>query len=89
MILPMTNRQQRDTLSGLFWSLGAYAFWGLTPLYFRALRAVASLEVLAHRTLWSAVLLALVLSALGRWPETCGFLPPRGRSLRLSANCSP
>ena len=80
MIFPMTHRQQRDTLSGLFWGLGAYAFWGLTPLYFRALRTVAPLEVLAHRALWSAVLLVGVLSALGRWPDLARCL----RSRRLT-----
>jgi chloramphenicol-sensitive protein RarD len=80
MIFPMTHRQQHDTLSGLFWGLGAYAFWGLTPLYFRALRTVAPLEVLAHRTIWSAVLLATVLSALGRWPDLARCL----RSRRLT-----
>ena len=80
MTLIMAHHQQRDTFSGLFWGLGAYAFWGLTPLYFRALRTVAPLEVLAHRILWSAVLLAGVLSALGRWPDLARCL----RSRRLT-----
>ena len=41
---------------------------------------MAPLEVLAHRTLWSAVLLVGVLSALGRWPDLARCL----RSRRLT-----
>jgi len=54
---------------GLLYGLGAYGLWGLIPLYFKFVADVAPLEVLAHRALWSFVMLALLTGWLGRWPE--------------------
>lgn len=45
----------------------AYLFWGLVPLYFKAVANVPPLEVLAHRVLWSVVLLGLLVSWTGQW----------------------
>ena len=44
--------------SGLAYALAAFLMWGLFPLYFHVLSGVASAEVLAHRVIGSAVLLA-------------------------------
>lgn len=52
---------------GLLLGLGAYTMWGVLPLYFRLLASVPALEVLAHRVVWSAVLLILVVSVMRRW----------------------
>ncbi len=52
---------------GVAYALAAYLMWALFPLYFRALRSVPPLEILAHRMLWSLVLLALVLSVRRDW----------------------
>ena len=50
---------------GLGYGLAAYLAWGLLPLYFKALRAVPPLEVLAHRIVWSLALLAAVVALRG------------------------
>lgn len=42
---------------GIAYVLIAYALWGLMPLYIRALHAVPSLQIMAHRIVWAAVLL--------------------------------
>lgn len=47
---------------GIFYALVAYGIWGLIPLYFRAVRGVSPFEVLAHRIVWSFLLLAAALS---------------------------
>ena len=47
-------------LTGFLYALGAFGFWGLTPLYFKAVGHVPALEVMAHRVIW-AMLLMLVL----------------------------
>ncbi|MFT3847592.1 MAG: EamA family transporter RarD [Propionivibrio sp.] len=47
-----------DSGAGLAYALLAFVMWGLFPLYFHALSAVPSIEVLAHRVIWSALLLA-------------------------------
>lgn len=43
-------------------AVAAYFFWGLAPLYFKALHAVPAAEIIAHRVLWSVLLLAGVLA---------------------------
>ena len=55
--------------AGLFYGLAAYTWWGLMPFYFEQVdKEVAALELLAHRIVWSVLLLALLLTALRRWP---------------------
>lgn len=43
---------------GLTHGIAAYSLWGLFPLYWKMLTHVPALEVLAHRIVWSCVLLA-------------------------------
>lgn len=50
--------------SGTAYGIAAYAMWGLFPLYFPLLEPAGALEVLAHRVLWSFVVVAALL-ALG------------------------
>lgn len=40
--------------------------WGLSPIFYRALAGVPTVEVLAHRTIWSLALFLVVLGAQGR-----------------------
>lgn len=46
---------------GVLSAVIAYALWGIFPVYFKALSAVPALQILAHRVVWSFVLLAAVL----------------------------
>lgn len=47
--------------SGLFFGVGAYVWWGLCPGFFLALLPATAPEVLAHRFVWSAVFLLIIL----------------------------
>ena len=51
---------------GIVYAALAYLCWGLFPLYFRLLKDVPSLEVVAHRTVWSLVFVSLLLLGLRR-----------------------
>ncbi len=51
----------------MFYALGAYAIWGLFPLYFKLVAEVPALEVLAHRVVWSVVFVSVLVSLLRRW----------------------
>ncbi|MFG6433099.1 EamA family transporter RarD [Roseateles sp. LYH14W] len=55
--------------SGVLYALGAYLSWGLFPLYFRQIAAIPSLQIVAHRTLWSLAFVAVVLLVMRnlRW----------------------
>ena len=54
---------------GLAGAVIAYVFWGLMPLYWHLMAAVDSVEVLAHRIVWSFVFIVAVLVATGRTGE--------------------
>jgi chloramphenicol-sensitive protein RarD len=43
---------------GLLAATAAFVIWGLMPLYWHLLKSVPSLQIIAHRILWSAVLVA-------------------------------
>jgi chloramphenicol-sensitive protein RarD len=66
---PVTAAPGTSTRAGLVYGLAAYGFWGLVPIYFKAVASVPALEVLAHRVVWSVVVLGVVLTTRGRWRE--------------------
>jgi chloramphenicol-sensitive protein RarD len=55
--------------SGVLFGTGAFVWWGLCPGFFPLLLPAGSLEVLAHRILWSAVCLAVVLLVTRRFGD--------------------
>jgi chloramphenicol-sensitive protein RarD len=52
---------------GVWLAIGAYTAWGLFPIYWKWLHDVPALQVLAHRIVWSFVLLTIVLAVLRQW----------------------
>ncbi|ENZ95047.1 RarD protein [Xanthomonas fragariae LMG 25863] len=71
---------------GLLITAAAFVVWGMVPLYWHLLKAVPSLQIIAHRIVWSAVLVvALLLATSGvRWWREIAAQP---RALRMLA-CS-
>ncbi len=57
----MSSRSTDRGLTGALLALAAFTWWGLAPIYFKAVSSVPPLEVLAHRVVWSAVLLGGVV----------------------------
>jgi len=53
--------------AGLVYGFAAYGMWGLFPLYWPLLEPAGAMEILAHRMVWSVVVIALILVALRRW----------------------
>lgn len=41
---------------GLMAAVGAFVLWGLMPLYWHLLKAVPSMQIIAHRIVWSTLL---------------------------------
>lgn len=52
---------------GVWYALGAYACWGLFPIYWRWLYQVAALEIISHRIIWSCVILLIVVIVTRQW----------------------
>jgi chloramphenicol-sensitive protein RarD len=69
----------------LAYGLAAYSMWGVFPLYFHLLSAVAPWIVLCHRIFWSVLFLALVVSVRGEWKAIRPILRNRRNMLFLSA----
>ena len=79
----MVNRAHGIDRKGLALGISAYAFWGILPIYFKALRAVPSVDIVGHRILWSVPILALLLSVTGAWDEVGAALRNRRATLLL------
>lgn len=56
---------QRESL-GFWYGVGAYASWGVFPLYWKLLSKVPVLQVVSHRILWSALMLVAYVAARGQ-----------------------
>ena len=52
---------------GVWLGIGAYATWGLFPIYWKWLHQVPAWQLLAHRIVWSFLLLAMVLAVARQW----------------------
>lgn len=64
---------------GTIYGFTAYFIWGLLPIYWKALADVPALQTTAHRVIWSAVFVALLLGIRGNWR----WLQPALRSPRI------
>ena len=68
--LPLTGESGLNSRrGGVFYGLIAYGSWGLYPAYFPLLKPAGALEVLAHRIVWTMLLMAVVLVVLRRGPD--------------------
>jgi len=47
---------------GFFAALAAFSTWGVAPLYWKLLNGVPALETVAHRVIWSLLMLAVVIA---------------------------
>ncbi len=52
---------------GMWYAAGAYASWGLFPIYFKHLQHVSVLQVVSHRVLWAFIILAGLILSSGAW----------------------
>src|SRR5690606_15251441 len=78
-------QSERPTaLAGAAYAFGAYLIWGLFPVYWKALGAVAPDVIIAHRIAWSFVFVAILLTAGRRWGEVLAAVRSR-RTLGLLA----
>src|SRR5690242_6352318 len=65
----VVRREPHEPRGGFPLGLGAYALWGVLPIYFKALDDVSPVDIVAHRVLWSLPYLALLITASKGWPK--------------------
>ncbi|MET9074231.1 EamA family transporter RarD [Streptomyces sp. NPDC004232] len=70
--------------TGLLNGFAAYGMWGLVPLFWPLLKPAGAVEILAHRMVWSLVVVAAALLFVRRW-AWAGELLRQPRRLALVA----
>ena len=66
---------------GIALGASAYLLWGVLPIFWKALDTVDSLEILAHRIIWSVVLLGAIVRLRRSWSQIRNL--DRGSLIRL------
>ena len=78
-----THAADRHSRAGFTFGFAAYGLWGVLPLYFKALRHIPAIDIVAHRVLWSLPFLAALIALAKGWsnvreaitrPKTIGML---------------
>ena len=59
----------RRAKAGLLYGLAAYGLWGVMPVYFKWLQAVPSIDIVAHRIVWSLLVLIALVSVAKAWDQ--------------------
>ena len=60
---------KKNSIAGIFFSLSAGILWGIVPLYIKFIDVDDPYEIVAHRSLWSAVLLFIICWISGQLGE--------------------
>lgn len=58
----MTKQQRGDAAQGVLYGFAAYIIWGIVPIYWPLLQPAGAIEILAHRVIWSLVVLLVFLA---------------------------
>jgi chloramphenicol-sensitive protein RarD len=68
----MTSQAEKtrsDTVFGVVYAASAFLIWGISPIYWRALRAVPAFEIILHRMVWSFFFLVPLILVMRRWKD--------------------
>lgn len=63
-----------DTLWGSIYAVSAFLIWGISPIYWKALRSIPAPEIILHRIVWSFFLLVPLIILMRRWREFIAVL---------------
>lgn len=73
---------------GFLAALGAFAIWGIFPLYFHPLRQVSSVQVIAHRVVWSCLFVLAWIAIRGEMPALRRTLVNKSVVWRLAGSAT-
>jgi len=69
----------------MVYGIAAYGLWGLFPLYFPLLKPAGAAEILAHRMVWSLLVMLAILAVARNWSWWRRLTPRRLGLLALAA----
>ncbi|WP_244931294.1 EamA family transporter RarD [Nocardioides sp. W7] len=73
---------------GFFFGVAAYTMWGVFPLYFPLLEPAGAVEILAHRIVWSALVMGVLVLVLHRTSQFRALVADRRTLLVLTVAAS-
>lgn len=76
----------KSEIFGWLIGLAAFVWWGLAPIYFKAITHVSALEILAHRVAWSIPVTLLLMALLKKRIAVLTILKNRKILLGLFAS---
>ena len=84
----ITSRQAptQRSRSGALYAFCAFLAWGFNPVYFKAVKDVPVVEVVAHRVVWAVLLLSVMVSIGRHWPTILRALFDRRALTTLAAS---
>ena len=68
----------------MLYGVAAYLLWGLFPLYWPLLEPARPIEILAHRIVWSLLVVATVLAVTRNWAWVRPLLADRATLARMA-----
>ncbi len=68
----------------MLYGVACYLLWGLFPLYWPLLEPAGSIEILAHRIVWSLLVVATVLAVTRSWAWIRPLLADRATLARMA-----
>ena len=69
--------------TGLICAVSAYIIWGVVPIFWRELDHVNSGEIVAHRMVWSSLMVTLLILLMRQWQDLRSLVKNRAMMLRL------
>lgn len=76
-----------NKMTGIWYAVAAFSLWGILPIYWKTLKHVAALQILAHRFVWSFVFVAILITCFGLWNNLKAVVKERNKLLAAVA-CS-
>jgi chloramphenicol-sensitive protein RarD len=67
----------RRAQAGFLYGLAAYGLWGILPIYFKLLKSVPPVDIVAHRIVWSLVVLVALVSIAKAWDQVRAAIASR------------
>ena len=83
----MKGKPDTKEATGTMAAFIAYFLWGVLPLYWKLLRGIEPMQVLAHRVLWAGMFCLALIALSRRLPDILALFR-NGRKLRLIAFAS-
>jgi len=75
--ISLDQAAHRRARAGFFYGLAAYGLWGVLPVYFKLLKSVPPADIVAHRIVWSLLVLLALVTFARAWGQVRAAMTSR------------